>query len=256
MGIFQNRNMQNVSYRTTLETKYQTARMNLLLVVICTLVNMALIMFGNTTYFLFSASIPYFLVRIGAECCGKFPAEFYEKVQWEGEFYPTSFLAIMLVIAVAILAVYLLCWIFSKKKPAWLIASLVLFGADTLGMFYLYGFNLSMILDILFHAWILIYLIIGVVANHKLKNLPEDEPQAEPQNNGFSDVYNSTFNSQSSDSGVNCNESGTPASIQDTDTQGADNTQTETAQEQKNTDDGQQSAADNTDPDGSNHTEK
>lgn len=197
MGLFQNRSTQNLSQRVQLETQYRTARMNIFIMMIFTLVNMVLILFGNETYFLFSASIPYYLVTLGVVNCGRLSDEFYTKAGWEGEFYPVSFLAILVIIAVAILAVYLLCWIFSKKKPAWMISALVLFCVDTLGMFYLYGFNMSMIVDIIFHVWVLLYLIIGVAANAKLKKLPDDEPQPEPQTGGFSDVYNSTFGNQS-----------------------------------------------------------
>lgn len=188
MGLFRN-NMPGISQKNHLEMQYRTARMNLLLMAIFTAVNIAFISFGNSTYFLFSASIPYFLVFLGAVTCGRMPAEYYEQFGETPEHIEPMFFWIMLAVAIVILLVYVLCWIASKKHVGWLIAATVLFGIDTLGMFYLYGLNMSMLLDIAFHIWVLVYLIIGLTAHKKLKNLPKEEPES----NNFSDVYNSTF---------------------------------------------------------------
>ena len=61
-----------------------------------------------------------------------------------------------------------------------MIGALVLFSLDTLA---LVGINLFIgeipgIIDIAIHAWVLYYLIMGVVSGYKLKNMPQ-EPQAE-----------------------------------------------------------------------------
>ena len=202
MGLFRNNNAQNLPQRAQLEVKYNTARMNLIMMVIFTLVNITFISFGNTTYFLFSASLPYYFVSLGAVICGKMPAEYYEELGEMPEPVDSMFFWIMLILAAVALLIYVLCFVASKKNSGWLIAATVLFGIDTLGMFYLYGFNINMILDILFHVWVLFYLIIGIVASNKLKNLPEDEPVPEAEGQGFSDVFESTFgNNQSEQEG-------------------------------------------------------
>ena len=175
MGLFRNNNFQVLPQKSQLELKYNTARMNLLMMIIFTAVNILFISLGSATYFLFSAAIPYYFVSLGAVMCGRMPAEYYEDAE-AFEFMNPTFYWIMVVLAVVLILIYLLCWVASKKSSGWLVGATVLFGIDTLGMFYLYGFNIEMIVDILFHIWVLIYLIIGLVAHNKLKNLPEEEP--------------------------------------------------------------------------------
>ena len=156
------------------------SRNNLLLVAIITLINVIMAVTGSETYYLFTATIPYYLAFLGGFYTGKMPADSYEGF----EFTPlgNGFLIAMLIIALAFIVFYALCWFFSKKKPGWLIAALVMFSLDTVGMVVLFGISLSMLLDILFHAWVLYYLIIGVVAINKLKDMPEEEPTEEPLN--------------------------------------------------------------------------
>ena len=98
---------------------------------------------------------------------------------------------IMLAIALLILGVYFLCWLFSKKHIAWLIVALALFIVDTvclLALFLLSGNMMSGWMDIFFHAWALYYLISGVVAYFKLKRIPEyEEVTEEGSANAFID---------------------------------------------------------------------
>ena len=66
-----------------------------------------------------------------------------------------------------------------KNNVGWLVAALVLFAIDTVSMFLFMGIDVSMILDIVFHAWVIYYLIAGIVAHKKLKELPLEEPVVE-----------------------------------------------------------------------------
>ncbi len=52
-----------------------------------------------------------------------------------------------------------------------------MFVLDTLYMVFIYGVGIDSLMDILLHAWVLYYLISGVVYGLKLKKLPEDEPE-------------------------------------------------------------------------------
>lgn len=177
--LFSNKNVQQLSQQEVLTNKYMSARHNLLLVVIFTLINIVLMLANSNTYFLFSASIPYYVVNMGMYLCGKYPQEYYAGMG-EVEFFANSFLVVMLVIAAAILVLYLLSWIFSKKpRVGWMIFSLVFFALDTLFMLWFMGISADMILDVVFHAWVLISLTNGIVSYFKLKKLPEEEP-AEP----------------------------------------------------------------------------
>lgn len=169
----------NVSPRVALENKYRTGRANLLLVVGFTLLNVILALVNADMYMLFSASIPYYLVLFGVILSGGMPEEYYIETDIPMEaLFDTSFLVTMIVIAVAILAVYFLCWFFSKNyKTTWLGVALVLFILDTIGMLlfaFLVGFQ-NMILDVLFHVWVIYYLVVGITSVKKLKDLPPEE---------------------------------------------------------------------------------
>lgn len=169
-------NAPQLSPRAALEGKYNSARYNLLGVVLFTLVNIIILFVDASSYFLFSAFLPYYISTLGMFFCGKLPAEFYEGVE-DFVASPDTVLVVALVISAVILIAYLLCFIFSSKnRVGWLIAALVLFGIDTAAYLLLVGIDFSAILDILFHAWVIYYLVSGIIAHNKLKNLPEDAP--------------------------------------------------------------------------------
>lgn len=181
MGLFNKQNNYAPTQRQALEMKYMSARTNFLLVAIFTAINLCLLVANSNTYFLFSAYVPYMLVDLGMFLCGKYPAELYEGELAGMEFLDDSFFVITLVIAVAILAFYVLTWFMSgKHRVGWMIAALVLFAADTIIMFAMCGIALEMILDILFHAWVLYYLAMGIYAHYKQKTLPPDEEELAP----------------------------------------------------------------------------
>lgn len=155
-----------VSARALAEQKYGSARGNLLLMLGLTVINLVLLAVGSDYMLLFSATVPYLSLVYGL----------YSEM--------TVLLVAGIAIAVVAMVAYLLCWIFSKKHYGWMVAALVLFVLDTLCLigFYFYVGDFSGILDLLIHAWVLYYLIIGVKAGHQLTYLPEDEvPPEQPQ---------------------------------------------------------------------------
>lgn len=139
--------------------QYNIARSNLLLMIILTVVNIVLLAVGADTMLLFSATVPYYVAAFGI---------FSEIGQ---------LIAAGIAIAAVILALYLLCWIFSKKHYGWMVAALVLFILDSIAMvgLYIWAEDFSGILDLLIHIWVLYYLIIGVRYGYKLKNIPPEE---------------------------------------------------------------------------------
>lgn len=172
-----NKNFNNLSPRALCESKYNSARMNLLLVLGMTLINIVICCLGSDRYFLFSASIPYYLVLLGSLLTGRMPDEYYTDWPESEPFLGIGFLVVMAAIAVVMLLVYLACFLLSKKnKVGWLLTAAVFFGIDTLGMLYLYGISADAIFDLVFHVWVLYYLINGTINGFKLKKLPEDEP--------------------------------------------------------------------------------
>ena len=178
MGLFnknQNQQAQPFSQRQQLERRYASARMNLLWVVLFTAINIVLLVSNSYTYFLFSAFIPYAIVDYGMIVCGKYPADFYGDLS-QYQFLDSTVLVVLIAVAAVICVLYLLCWIFSKKRRvAWLIIGLVFFALDTVFML-LGGISADRILDIVFHGWVIISLTGGIIAHSKLKKLPAEEP--------------------------------------------------------------------------------
>lgn len=174
----------NLTPRQRLENKYNGTKGNLLLVVVFTVINLVLLITNANTYFLFSAYVPYAILDLAMFFCGKYPAEYYAEL---GEMPVLNSTVFYIAIAVAfvIVLLYFVSWLFIKKgKNGWLVFSLVFFSFDTAVMFLLNGIDTSMIMDILFHAWVIYSLAQGIDAYKKLKKL--DMEEAEKQNDEFS----------------------------------------------------------------------
>lgn len=149
------------SARELAEQKYSTARHNLLLVIILTVVNVVLLLVNSNTMLLFSATVPYLSVVFGLE----FAAE-----MGSSALYP------FIAVAVIDLAIYVAAWVLSKKRYGWMILALVMFIFDTIIMLGMYALAASLadaIIDVLVHIWVLYYLIIGVKYGKQLKDMPE-----------------------------------------------------------------------------------
>ena len=173
-----NRNVKQLAPRALYQSKFNSARYNLLLVVAMTAINVVLLMLGGSSYFLFSATVPYSLAIDGMYMTGRMPEEWYADWPASVPFLDSGYMTIMMVIAFAIILVYLACFFFSKNfKTGWMIAAAVVFVLDTLYMVFIYGVGADSVMDILLHAWVLYYLISGSVYGIKLKKLPEDEPE-------------------------------------------------------------------------------
>ena len=161
-----------LSPRAVLENQYRVARINLLIAIAFTVLNIITVTGG--TYMLFSVYLPYLLVVIGANLCGMMPPEWYEGVT-NPEFLDPSFFVIMVVIAAVILSLYLLCFFMSKKyKSGWFIFALVMFCIDTVIVIMDAGI-IGGIVDLLFHGFVIYYLINGIRIPAKLKAMDEQE---------------------------------------------------------------------------------
>ena len=166
-----------MTQKTILENQYKSSIANILLVVAFTAVNSVFLLLNSNTYFLFSALLPYAAVDYGMYCCGMYPAEYY---YGDEIFYDKTFLFAMVAVAAVMIGLYLISWLFAKKKKiGWLIFALVFFAIDTIGMFFLIEIGTDSIFDIVFHVWVLVSLGRGIYAYKKLKNLPDEEPAAE-----------------------------------------------------------------------------
>lgn len=176
MADFFGKKPAHLSQKELFEAKYNNSIVNLLLVVAFSAINVILLVVKSDTYFLFSAFIPYFMADLGMYYSGSYPQEYYYDVADDMEFADKSFLIICVAVAVVIILLYFLSWFFAKKKKVgWLIFAAVLFCIDTIAMFVLVGINADMVMDIVFHAWVVFSLISGVVNYNKWKKLPDKE---------------------------------------------------------------------------------
>ena len=164
-----------------LQKQINGARQSLLMILIFTLINLVMLVLDSGRYFLFSASVPYYLT---AFCMGM-------DYGMGGSYFGT-FTVVALIVSAVVLAVYLVCWLLSKKKPGWLILALVLFVLDTLVLVLVsLGFDMlaDNILDFIFHAWVIVEMIQAAVSNKKLKALNAQNLQ-NPAEFGQPPVYN------------------------------------------------------------------
>ena len=169
--------------REVYERNYNNGITNLLLIIAFSVINIILLVANSNTYFLFSAFIPYFFVDVGMFYTGTYPEEYYYGLDFT-EFLDKSFLVATVVIAAVVLALYLLCWFFAKKKKiGWLIFAVVMACIDTVAMLVLGGIAIESIVDIIFHVWIIFSLINAVVTYNKLKKLPEEPLEIIPGEN-------------------------------------------------------------------------
>jgi predicted nucleic acid-binding Zn ribbon protein len=144
--------------------KFEKARNNLLTVIAFTVVNLILIAFDAGINFLFSATLPQYIFQLG-------------KVL-DSEIGSSIFTIAGLIVAFITIIPYFIFWILAKRARGLILAALIFFGIDSLILLFLIlsmEFNFSFLLEIVFHGWILYYLINGVIAWFKMRDVNKDE---------------------------------------------------------------------------------
>lgn len=155
----------NKNSREFLEQQFGTSRMSLLIVISFTVANIVMLLAGSYTQFLFSATIPYLLTAYG--------------VLMDMEAGGNTYAITALIISGLILAIYLVLWILSKKRPALLYVALGLFALDTVFLVavgLLSGSIVSEVMNLVFHGWVLYILFQGARSGGKLQSMPEATP--------------------------------------------------------------------------------
>ena len=154
-----------------LQDKVGAGRHSLLLIIVFTLVNLAMVLLDSGVYFLFSASVPYYLTLY---CKGM--DNFFMEGDWPVNGPYTN---LALLISAVILLLFLLCWLLSGKHTLWLIPAVVLLVLDTLALVwcavYLVYNPADTIVDFLVHFWALWELIRAIRCGGRLKKLPPAE---------------------------------------------------------------------------------
>ena len=162
---------QTVNGSGDLQKHYASGRSTLLTLLIFTVVNVVLMVLGAGYYFVFSASIPYYLMAFVLDLGGR------------------TLGMIFLAIAVGFTALLLLSWLLSKKQSGWMICGMVLVIVDTLVLLGLCllipGLFAENIMDFIFHAVAIYSTVQAVIAAKKLKaQTPDFDQGADPSYNG------------------------------------------------------------------------
>ncbi len=163
-----------INPREALEMRFTRSRRDILLLIAFTAINVVLVLIESDITFLFSASFPIFSVAFG---------------QGMSEGAGNSFFMIFgIVMAFLTIGAFGLCYLLSKKLKVFMLVALVLVIMDSLFLGWLFlqiEMDFSLILDGLFHAWMIWSFAAGTKAWMKLKKLPktqEDELVAKASN--------------------------------------------------------------------------
>lgn len=152
-----------VSYRAHLTGQIKIGRRTLLGVIVMTLINLTLLLTSGDNYLLFSASVPYYLTLFGWFMDG-------------GALGSYTFTGLM--IGGAVLAVYCLFWLLSRKNAVWLTWSAVLFGIDLAALivfsFLFFENPMSNLVDVLIHIVVISQIIKGAKAGKELPTAPPE----------------------------------------------------------------------------------
>lgn len=145
---------------------YKIARMNVLLFIVFTVLNLFMLLIDR--YFLFSVYtvLVCFATGFGLK----------EAAIEVGAASPNLYLGIGIAFGLAILAVFFVMWLLSKKRRWAMIVLLVLFSLDSVMVLLdmVSGGGAAMIIDLAIHGVMLYYLILGVKASGELqKHFPE-----------------------------------------------------------------------------------
>jgi len=125
----------------------------LLAVVAFTVINLGLIVLEMEFHFLFSAIIPQVVQYV-----------LYDFIGMMGGF----------AVALAITSIYLICYALSKRWRFFILVALILFAIDAAVLvldMLLTGEYFEYLLYVVFHTWILFYLITGTIAWLQLRKL-------------------------------------------------------------------------------------
>lgn len=155
-------NIENLQYNA----KYKQVRLTLLVIIVCSLVNVFTLTFGDM-YYLFSSFFTQLIALVGAEI--------YLMTEAIGA------LVIFAILGVISVVPYVLAYFFSKKHVGWMIAALALFSVDSL--LFLIFFLLSLlagdfsgIFDLIIRVYALWSLGAGVKYGLHAKSAPPYTP--------------------------------------------------------------------------------
>ena len=129
--------------RQKLQRSVSKGRITLLVILAVSLLNQLLLLLDVDYFFLFSASVPYYLNWLGQEL------SVYHQV--------TGYKVIAMLLSIAVFAGYVGCWLLSARNWKWMRTGLILYSVDTLFMIvFAIAFLMNPLSCIL---WLIIHLV-------------------------------------------------------------------------------------------------
>lgn len=180
MGPWNTQDAQRLAEREKWLRFYNSARVNFLLILVFTVLNIILRLTESGVYFLFSAAMPTYFVDVAMDLGGG-----------------KAVLTVALMFAALSLVFYLIAFIFSKKpRLGWMIAGTLVLLLDTLILAVGYVLT-SVLIDLFFHIYLFVSQVLGLIAAIHLARLPEEGASMGAsvppvgQTEGVSDIPNS-----------------------------------------------------------------
>ena len=147
------------------EARYKSARIYLLMVIMCTAFNVGFLFVESDTFYLASAVIPYM-------------AMIFREI-----FVGTVLAPIALAIGAIYLGLLVLCWALSKRKSGWMIAACVVYGLDlaAVALMYFAERESLFLVSMIFHAILIGLMVYGIICRkRKDTGAVADEPEVPP----------------------------------------------------------------------------
>ena len=153
------------------EKNYNICRANLLAVILFTVVSVIMLLTSDR-YFLFSNYFAVEMATLGFMYINGDWKNWEDAADWAemGQDVISVIGAISIAIAAVILLVLAICWALSKKSRIPMIVAAVIMGFDTLYLLLYLD-----IINIVFHVWIMYYLITAIRDWGKMQALPEGD---------------------------------------------------------------------------------
>lgn len=159
--------------------QFNAARGSVLTAIILTVLNILLIAIDADYYLLFSISVPYYGVAFG--------------MGMDMGIGGNTFTIAAIVLGLLIVGVYFILWLLSKKRRGVMLVAMMLFIVDTIVLLLL-GLTITglanILLDLVFHAVILYYLVQAARFGGKLTVL---EQQAQSYDQYYDDQYDDQY---------------------------------------------------------------
>lgn len=151
-----------------LENGIKNAKSSMVLALVLTLINTVILFLGYFDIFVMNISFPYSLFTTSIHFV------------WAIDALSTGYIEIGIIYAATAILVtgfFIAPLLVIKTKPKWLIAAAIAVLIDTIYMVYVYMSlfqSNDYLFDVLFHAWLLVTIVLGIIAAFKAPKVEKD----------------------------------------------------------------------------------